>query len=67
MNEDLLESVNKRLGLLIKVNMLDEFEGKTRAEQVKMLEKLDFRDEDIAEVLGISENYLTTVRSRMSD
>lgn len=62
--KELLESINKRLGLLIKVNLLEEFEDKTRAE-VEMLEDLDFRDEDIVEVLGITENHLGTIRSNM--
>lgn len=61
--EELLESINKRLALLIKANLADELEGKTRAEQVEFLEDMDYRDEDIIEVLGISKNHLGTIRS----
>lgn len=67
MSEELLESINKRMALLIKTNLSSEIEGMTRAEQVEFLEKLDFRDEDITEVLGITENHLGTIRSNMGD
>lgn len=64
-NEELLESINKRLALLIKANLSDKLDGKTRKEQVKMLWDLDFRREDIQEVLGISDNNLHTTLSRL--
>lgn len=67
MTEELLESINKRMALLIKANLTDKLEGKTRAEQVALLEEMDFRDEDITEVLGISQGHLRTVRSRRTD
>lgn len=65
MEAELLESINKRLALLIKSNMSSELEGRTRAEQVQLLQDMDFRDEDIIEVLGITENHLSTIRSDM--
>lgn len=67
MTEELLESINKRLALLIKTNLADDLNGKTRAEQVELLEELDFRDEDITEVLGISNNNLRSIRARMEE
>lgn len=67
MDDNILSSINKRLALLIKVNISDELEGKNRGEQVKLLEELDFRDEDITEVLGITKKNLNTIRGRMGD
>lgn len=67
MTEEILRSINKRLALLIKVTIGEQLEGKNRAEQVSILEDLDFRDEDIMEVLGITKNYLGTIRARMED
>lgn len=67
MTEEMLESINKRLALLIKSVLIDELEGKSRTEQVQMLESMDFRDEDIIEVLGITKNNLNSIRSRMGD
>lgn len=64
MTDELLESINKRLALLIKATLADELEGKTRAEQVTFLEDMDYRDEDILEVLGISPGHLRKIRSR---
>lgn len=64
MTEEILESINKRLALLIKAVLADKLEGKTRAEQVSLLEDMDYRDEDIIEVLGISRNHLRSIRSR---
>lgn len=63
--DDLLRSINKRLALLIKVTILDDLEGKKRTDQVKALEAMDFRDEDIIEVLGITKDNLRTIRTRM--
>lgn len=65
MTEELLGSINKRLALLIKAVLAEELEGKTRAEQVQYLEEMDYRDEDIIEVLGITENHLGTIRANM--
>lgn len=67
MTEEVLESINKRLALLIKATLADELEGKTRAEQVTLLEGMDYRDEDIIEVLGITKNHLRTIRSSSDD
>lgn len=67
MREEVLRSINKRLALLIKSVLSEELEGKSRSEQVRMLENMDFRDEDIMEVLGISQNNLSSIRSRMQD
>lgn len=63
--EQLLKSINKRLALLIKVNIQEELEGRSRSEQVELLEELDFRKKDIIEVLGISDNNYQTIKSRM--
>lgn len=65
--KEVLESINKRLGLLIKVNLLEDLEGLNRTEQVAKLEEMDFRDEDIVEVLGITNKNLSTIRGRMDD
>lgn len=67
MTEEVLNSINKRLALLIKSILTEELEGKSRTEQVQMLEDMDFRDEDITEVLGITRNNLNSIRSRMED
>lgn len=67
MTEELLESINHRLGLMLKTQLRDELSSKSRKEQVKELEDLDFRDKDIADVLGITENNLGTIRARMED
>lgn len=65
MTEEVLESINKRLALLIKAVLADQLEGKTRAEQVQLLEDMDYRDEDIIEVLGVTRNHLSTIRASM--
>lgn len=67
MTEEVLESINKRLALLIKANLSEDLEGKTRAEQVRFLEEMDYRDEDIIEVLGVTKNHLGTIRASMED
>lgn len=67
MTEELLESINKRMALLIKANLSSDLEGMTRVQQVEFLEEMDFRDEDITEVLGITDNHLRTIRSNMEE
>lgn len=67
MSDETLQSINKRLALLIKSVLADKLEEMTRAEQVELLESMDFRDQDIIEVLGISSNHLGTIRADMED
>lgn len=63
MTDEVLQSIDRRLMLLIKAILRQQLEGKTRAEQVTLLESMDVEDENIAEVLGISRANLRAIRS----
>ncbi len=61
----LLESISKRLGVLIALHIKDHSENFSVSEGVDLLTRLGLSPTEIAEILSTSTNTVSVIRSRL--
>ena len=61
----LLESISKKLGVLIALNLLSINNKATTIENVEMLDRFGLTPTEIAEILNTSVNTINVTRSRL--
>jgi len=61
----LLESISKKLGVLIALNLLSINKEATTTENIKMLDRFGLAPTEIAEILNTSTNTVNVTRSRI--
>ena len=59
----LLESISKKLGVLIALDLLSMNSKATATENIKMLDRFGLTPTEIAEILNISTNHVNVTRS----
>lgn len=65
MDSKILESISKRLGVLIALHINDRAENVSIAEGVKLLTRFGLSPNEIAEILNTSANTVKVTRSRL--
>lgn len=66
-NNEILESISKRLGVLIALQINAQSEGTSIAEGVEMLTRFGLPPSDIAEILNTSTNTVNVTRTRLKN
>jgi DNA-directed RNA polymerase specialized sigma24 family protein len=61
----LLESISKKLGVLIALNLLSMNKEATTTENIEMLDRFGLTPTEIAEILNTSANTVNVTRSRI--
>ena len=61
----LLESISKKLGVLIALNLLSINSKATTSENIEMLDRFGLTPTEIAEILNTSANAVNVTRSRI--
>ncbi len=64
-NKELLESISKRLGVLIALKIEEMSDSKVIAARVEMLTRFGLPSADIAEILNTSVNTVNVTRTRL--
>lgn len=64
-NKELLESISKRLGVLIALKISERSESPSIAEGVALLTRFGLQPIEIAEILNTSANTVNVTRSRL--
>jgi len=64
-NKELLESISKRLGVLIALKIEEMSDSKAIAARVEMLTRFGLPSADIAEILNTSVNTVNVTRTRL--
>jgi hypothetical protein len=59
----LLESISKKLGILIALNLLSMNNKATATDNIKMLDRFGLTPTEIAEILNTSANYVNVTRT----
>ncbi len=59
----LLESMSKKLGVLIALNLLSMDRKATATDNIKMLDRFGLTPTEIAEILNTSTNYVNVAKS----
>ena len=62
MSKEQFEQLLSRLDTLIKITAIDAFQGKSRADVVRILSELGFQNKDIAMILGTTAAYVAKVK-----
>jgi len=62
MSKEQFEKVMNKLDTLIKITAINTFQGKSRADVIRILSSLGFSNIDIAMILGTSAAYVATVK-----
>jgi hypothetical protein len=65
MEQKQFEELLKRLDILIKLNIINTFQGKSRTEVIRILTDIGYGNQDIASIIGTSPAYVANVRSEM--
>lgn len=60
----LLESISKKLGVLIALNLLSMDSTATATDNIKMLGRFGLTPTEIAEILNKSADYVNVIRSK---
>jgi len=63
--QKLLESISKKLGVLITLNLLSMNREATTTENIEMLGRFGLTPKEIAEILNTSANTVNVTRSRI--
>ncbi len=63
--EELLESISKRLGVLIALHINDRSENVSISDGVELLTRFGLSPSEIAEILNTSTNTVNVTRSRL--
>jgi len=61
----LLESISKKLGVLIALNLLSMNKEATTTQNIEMLDRFGLTPTEIAEILSTSANTVNVTRSRI--
>ena len=61
----LLESISKKLGVLIALNLVSMNKEATTTENIEMLDRFGLTPTEIAEILNTSANTVNVTRSRI--
>jgi DNA-binding CsgD family transcriptional regulator len=61
----LLESISKKLGVLIALNLVSMNSKATATENIEMLDRFGLTPTEIAEILNTSTNTVNVTRSRL--
>ncbi|MFH1365992.1 MAG: hypothetical protein ABIG99_01210 [Patescibacteria group bacterium] len=61
----LLESISKKLGVLIALNLLSMNSKATATENIKMLDRFGLSPAEIAEILNTTTNHVNVTKSIM--
>ena len=64
-NSELLESISKKLGVLIALNLLSMNSKATTTQNIEMLDRFGLTPSEIAEILNTSANTVNVTRSRL--
>lgn len=64
-NKELLQSISKRLGVLIALKIEEMSDSKAIAARVEMLTRFGLPSADIAEILNTSVNTVNVTRTRL--
>ena len=64
-NKELLESISKRLGVLIALKINEQSESPSVSEGVELLTRFGLQPTEIAEILNASINTVNVTRSRL--
>ncbi|MEM3697098.1 MAG: hypothetical protein QXQ94_06315 [Candidatus Bathyarchaeia archaeon] len=62
MSREQFEQIVSRLDTLIKITAINAFQGKSRADVVRILSELGFKNKDIAMILGTTTAYVAKVK-----
>lgn len=62
MSKEQFEQLVSRLDTLIKIAAINAFQGKSRADVVRILSELGFENRDIAIILGTTAAYVANVK-----
>jgi transcriptional regulator len=62
MSKEQFEQLVSRLDTLIKISAINAFQGKSRADVVRILSELGFENKDIAMILGTTAAYVANVK-----
>ncbi len=65
MEEELLQTISRRLGVLIALEMKAQSEHLSTTDGVKMLARFGFGNTEIAEILDTSANAVNVMKSRL--
>jgi hypothetical protein len=65
MEQKQFEELIKRLDILIKLNVINTFQDKSRTDIIRILADIGYGNQDIASILGTSSAYVANVRSEM--
>lgn len=61
--EKLLESISKKLGVLIALNLLSINDKSTATDHIKLLNRFGLSPAEIAEILNKSPEYVSVIKS----
>ena len=61
----ILESISKKLGVLIALNLLSMNSKATATENIKMLDRFGLSPAEIAEILSTTTNHVNVTRSTL--
>jgi predicted transcriptional regulator len=62
MSKEQFERIMNRIDTLIKITAINAFQGKSRADVVRILSSLGFSNMDIAMILGTTPAYVANVK-----
>jgi hypothetical protein len=65
MEQQQFEELLKRLDILIRLNIINTFQDKSRSEVIRILADIGYANQDIASILGTTPAYVANVRSSM--
>ena len=60
-----LKSLNKKIDVLVRLNIYDKIRDKSQKEQIKILSDIKFRNFEIAEMLETTQNNVNVVLSKI--
>lgn len=66
-NREILESISKKLGVLIALNLLSMNNKATASENIAMLDRFGLASTEIAEILNTSSNTVNVTKSRLKN
>lgn len=64
-NHDILESISKKLGVLIALNLLSMNSKASATQNIEMLDRFGLTPTEIAEILNTSVNTVNVIKSRL--
>lgn len=62
---NILESISKKLGILIALNLMGMNNNATATDNIKLLDRFGLTPTEIADILNISKGTVATLKSRV--